>query len=113
MAPVDITNEKLEVLTEADIFHPLKKSNMVICKKEPVKVKHLKKKCILPWTFILIQTDGSVYPCCFSKYLLGNLNEHSWQEIWNGEKSVKLREMFQNDILPGECVGQPCAVEKI
>ncbi|MBX7245153.1 MAG: radical SAM protein [Candidatus Sumerlaeaceae bacterium] len=40
-----------------------------------------------------IAADGKVYICChtrgYEKYCLGNLHEHSFHEIWNGEERRK------------------------
>jgi|GEM_PF-4400130 len=77
-----------------------------------LKVKDLLKKCTLPWDFMLIQTNGDVYPCCNSGYKLGNLNKESWENIWNGPRAMELRKKFRNNILPKECVDKPCGIGK-
>ena len=51
--------------------------------------------CILPWVSVAIMPDGNVYPCCMSMHgtAMGNVNESSLEEIWNGEKYNELRKM--------------------
>jgi len=47
--------------------------------------------CDLPWTAASIDESGNVMPCCSSQMVLGNLNEQSFDEIWNGPKYQRLR----------------------
>lgn len=45
--------------------------------------------CWKMWHSCVITWDGKVVPCCFDKdahFVLGNVNEKSFREIWNGEK---------------------------
>lgn len=56
--------------------------------------------CIVPWTRIEFNPNGSVYSCCnlsLPKDCLGNINEQSIEEIWNGEKFKTLRERVYNN----------------
>ena len=53
-----------------------------------------KNPCRLLWESVSVQFDGKVVPCCRdfdSKYVLGDLNDNSLQEIWNGKKLKNLR----------------------
>ena len=47
--------------------------------------------CKLPWSAILVEVDGTVKCCCFQKIPLGNLNEDTLEDIWNGSMFVALR----------------------
>jgi radical SAM protein with 4Fe4S-binding SPASM domain len=60
------------------------------------------KTCSSPWTSIDITASGDVAPChIFYDLVLGNLNEKSIYDIWNGEKFKKFRYYFtQNNLLP-------------
>ncbi len=57
-----------------------------------------KAKCLLPFRQMVIRPDGKVSLCCndaLGKYTLGNLNENSIQEIWSGERYIKIRKEMQ------------------
>ncbi|MFA6448802.1 MAG: radical SAM protein [bacterium] len=50
--------------------------------------------CILPWYGFSIGWDGSAYACCNDlngEYSLGNVNESSLLDIWNGPAARRLR----------------------
>jgi radical SAM protein with 4Fe4S-binding SPASM domain len=45
--------------------------------------------CWKMWHSCVITWDGKVVPCCFDKdahFVLGDLNENTFEEIWRGEK---------------------------
>ena len=58
--------------------------------------------CTAPWAAPVVAYDGSVLPCCWDyehSMVMGNLFEHSFEEIWSGEKFVSLREaILANDL---------------
>ena len=56
--------------------------------------------CMMPWVHMHFWPNGAVYPCCLSDSTLsmGNTNQCSVPEIWNGEP---LRELRRN-MLSGE-----------
>jgi radical SAM protein with 4Fe4S-binding SPASM domain len=49
--------------------------------------------CVMTW-------DGSIVPCCFdkdAKYSMGNINEKTFGEIWNGDAYRDFRaQLFTN-----------------
>jgi radical SAM protein with 4Fe4S-binding SPASM domain len=56
--------------------------------------------CEMPWLKMTVKWDGDVVPCCFDydkKYVLGNVNEQSLAEIWNGERMRFLRQEMASD----------------
>ncbi len=59
--------------------------------------------CILPWIHLHIAQNGRVSPCCNNKRFLGNVQEQSIKDIWNGKKFEELRTQFQNDIPDKRC----------
>ena len=59
--------------------------------------KHI---CYYPWHSVSVLADGRVVPCCRDvngDYVLGDLNNESLIEIWNGERMRQLR----NDFIQG------------
>ncbi len=67
--------------------------------------------CFRPWRSITVLWDGRVVPCCYdydSKYVIGDLNKESLDEIWNGRRMRELRRQhilndFSENILCGSC----------
>ncbi len=49
--------------------------------------------CMLPWMHLHAFPDGRAYPCCFAldKLHVGNVNENSMEEVFNGEKMKQMR----------------------
>ena len=59
--------------------------------------KPLAKPCLDIYRNIFVFWDGSVVPCCFDlrgKELMGNLNENTLEEIWNGSQYVEFRRLL-------------------
>jgi len=63
--------------------------------------------CLRMWTTPVITTDGDVLPCCFDKngaYAMGNLNDSTLSEIWNGTKYRSFRDsVFRSRDLTDIC----------
>lgn len=65
-------------------------------------------ECNSPWTWMLISSNGEVKPCCFSPGNIGNLNDSSAEDIWNGKKIIELRAYIKKNELHPICDGSPC-----
>jgi len=55
-----------------------------------------KEYCEYPWTSLTVMAAGSVVPCTQDydcEMVMGNVNEQSLDEIWNGEKYNKFRKL--------------------
>jgi radical SAM protein with 4Fe4S-binding SPASM domain len=55
----------------------------------------LHNECWKMWHSCVVTWDGKVVPCCFDKdahFALGDLNHHTFEEIWRGEKYNQFRE---------------------
>lgn len=64
-----------------------------------------KVHCYKPWTdFGVWDIEGNVRACCWSKPVLGNINQNSIEEVWNGEKYQTLRRKMASGIF--ECNSQ-------
>ena len=59
----------------------------------------LENNCWKMWSSSVITWDGRVLPCCFDKdgkYVMGNLQTQSFQEIWMGENYNQFRTSILN-----------------
>lgn len=57
----------------------------------------LENNCWKLWHSCVVTWDGKVIPCCFDKdatHRLGDLNTHSFEDIWKGEKYQAFRELL-------------------
>jgi len=64
--------------------------------------------CLQSIDRVKVQADGNVYPCCMGggdQLVLGNLNQKSFEEIWNGPESQDLRRGMLTQDLPSLCRG--------
>ena len=64
-----------------------------------------KSYCPLPWSHLHISAKGDVLPCCIGNWdlPLGNINEQSFDEIWQGDKINKMRKALIDDKKVPEC----------
>lgn len=57
--------------------------------------------CMLPWVHLYSSPQGKVTPCCLSKWeeehTLGNINDTSFESIWNGRKMCNVRKKMLNN----------------
>ncbi len=63
-------------------------------------------KCVNPWYSAIIKPNGDVTPCL--GYVVGNINEKSFKEIWNNNKFKHFRKILkQRKYYPGciRCCG--------
>ena len=66
-----------------------------------------KHYCPLLWNHLHINTIGDVQPCCMAPFgtSLGNINEKSFDEIWNGDSMKDARQRLLNDLPLDTCKG--------
>jgi radical SAM protein with 4Fe4S-binding SPASM domain len=50
-----------------------------------------RKLCTVPWESAVVLGNGDVAACCVPGLVMGNLNESTMQEIWNGPRYRELR----------------------
>ena len=57
--------------------------------------------CIMPWIHLHVSTSANMLPCCQqvagSEYILGNLNENSFSDLWQGNAIREFRLRMLND----------------
>ena len=71
--------------------------------------------CDWPWKHMTVTWNGDVVPCCVdydNRYILGNVEQETLTEIWNGERMRTLRREFMQDEvtnpLCGNCEALRC-----
>lgn len=58
------------------------------------------KPCLIPWFSTYIAANGNVLPCCYQLdeyYVMGNIFEQSFSDIWNGKEYKKFRKILRED----------------
>ena len=63
----------------------------------------LSKVCANPWFSTYIQVDGTVTPCCSivgEEYVIGNINDSHFQDIWNNERYMNFRKLIREKKRP-------------
>jgi GT2 family glycosyltransferase/MoaA/NifB/PqqE/SkfB family radical SAM enzyme/glycosyltransferase involved in cell wall biosynthesis len=61
------------------------------------------RRCNDPWEYFYVESEGFVTPCCFADKRIGYLNSGSFEDIWNGQDYVNLRESLSRGIAQGQC----------
>ena len=64
-------------------------------------------ECYEPWQSFLISQNGAVTTCCRFREVMGNLQEQSFEEIWNGEKYRAYRRTINTFRPPEACTWCP------
>jgi len=66
-----------------------------------------KHYCPLLWNHLHVNTTGDVQPCCMAPFntTLGNINEQSFDEIWNGDPMKDARKRLLHDMPLETCKG--------
>ena len=64
-----------------------------------------KPYCLMPWIHYHVSDNGKVKACCIANIPLGNVNENSFEEIWNGEPIQELRTKFIKGEIDKRCSG--------
>jgi len=116
VTPDELGEERINRIT-GDLLKIFQNTDLVIFdrtgvfgkKDNPVKTANNgNRTCPLPWINAEIHSNGNVYTCCANGIILGNVNENCFDEIWNGEKAVSLREAFLAGEMAG-CVERGCS----
>lgn len=78
------------------------------CNFDPVEMGFGVKGCTAALYNMCIEPDGSVIPCQSYYHSLGNIQTNDWNEIWNHDLAVSLRERKK---VPKKCA--TCAMFKV
>ena len=80
------------------------------------------QQCDFPWKRNFVTYDGYVHPCCYTTQTgdrraqnqrsFGNLIQHSFEQIWNGNVYSEFRSKMQEGTLPHACQHCPKYVGK-
>jgi len=96
----DMHKEFLDFWKDKDVFAYIKSQDnrWLYENDEDLKSKshYSRQYCEYPWLSLSIMADGNVVPCTQisnNEIVLGNVNESSLEEIWNGPKYKELRKM--------------------
>lgn len=103
--------KSMQVITEGafEAWLPSEKRySRYIKKNGEYSVKNLlPNRCARLWLNPVITWDGKVIPCCFDKdaeYIMGDLYEESFRDIWNGPKY----RIFRRSVLSGRYMNDIC-----
>ncbi len=73
--------------------------------------------CEYPWLSLTVMADGNVVPCTQvsnSELVLGNVNDNSLEDIWNGKKYKEFRKMHVTGKFPkGHKCKEKCDMKKL
>jgi radical SAM protein with 4Fe4S-binding SPASM domain len=61
------------------------------------------RPCPAPWESAVILGNGDVAACCVPGTVMGNLHEHSMEEIWKGARYRELRARINSASPPKPC----------
>jgi hypothetical protein len=70
------------------------------------------KDCNAPWEWLDINSSGNACCCCHSRGLIGNLNDTSFDDVWNGPTMLQLRKAITEDRFAPYCKGAACQYAK-
>lgn len=68
------------------------------------------KLCTRPWNSTVVLSDGTVLPCCYdysNEWPMGNLNDKTFEEIWNDAPYRDFRSKLISGKVPKICVNCP------
>lgn len=57
----------------------------------------------MPWIHLHVGQKGNAYACCVANIPFGNVNEQSFDQVWNGEPIKTIREKFAKGESDNRC----------
>ncbi len=62
----------------------------------------MSRRCFFIWGSVFIKENGDVVPCqYYTDYVVGNIREGSFADIWNGERHRAFRRRIRQSLMPG------------
>jgi radical SAM protein with 4Fe4S-binding SPASM domain len=102
-----ITNTKSNAGYNYNSIIPLKITLDQLTEQQKTLLLENKSFCMYPWIHLYVGPDGGTFPCCNVTFnegsLVGNVNNESLQDIWNGERMKSIRTRMLNDQPLTEC----------
>jgi radical SAM protein with 4Fe4S-binding SPASM domain len=80
-----------------------KKNNITIVADELLDQSRAKTICDAPWKMVQFAEDGKVLLCCNGYTVVGNLNQNSFEEIWNGKAAHAYRKGLETKRYYRDC----------
>lgn len=68
-----------------------------------IKKEHKRNICLSPWEHVFIFATGDVSICCEAPRNFGNLNEVSFESIWNGKEMNEFRRFMATGNYDKKC----------
>ncbi|MCR4663645.1 MAG: SPASM domain-containing protein, partial [Endomicrobiaceae bacterium] len=96
-------DDKTNVLIDENFFR---------IEAEPIKnfsvTKDDKNKCLVPWVSCCINYNGDVLSSPFCSYVLGNIYNCNFLDIWNSKQFIDMREKIINNSYELEDICSNC-----
>lgn len=93
-----------EAYEAADVYA---RERGVVFQAPPPPTKRKARKghepCAFPWAGVVVTGDGNVNACCMPGSTIGNLNEATLPEIWNGTRMRDFRSRVNTSDPPSPC----------
>jgi tetratricopeptide (TPR) repeat protein len=71
------------------------------------------KDCRWPWNRLYVHVDGSIKPCCYALFSVGNIaTQTDLDKVWHGKTMEGLRTSIQNNKIHPICAGAGCSYVK-
>ena len=100
----DLMEQVFNDAKEVASYYPRLTLNLPPTIRQEQQKQHVPVKCASPWRFVMISTDGRIFPCYNSWGIIsmGNLYDEDsklFKEIWNSPQYQALRRTANNNTL--------------
>lgn len=67
------------------------------------KYRYPETICPLPWMHLVTMYQGQIHPCCVNSDIIGNVKDHTLEEIFTGDRMQQLRQELLEGKKPQSC----------